>query len=69
MVSFVIRGFLFFIVLNGAIIFADGWARVVGIASTSVVVWSWVLGSSSLRGAMHLPEHMDDRRGAQRRKP
>jgi len=32
-VSLVVRGFIFFIVVNGAVVFADGWARVVGVAA------------------------------------
>jgi hypothetical protein len=28
-----VRGFIFFIIVNGAVIFADGWARVVGIVA------------------------------------
>ena len=32
-----VRGFIFFIILNGAVIFADGWARVVGLVALMVV--------------------------------
>jgi hypothetical protein len=49
--SLAIRGFIFFIILNGAVIFADGWARVVGVASVMLVVASWFLRRSSRRGA------------------
>ena len=31
-----IRGFIFFIILNGTVIFADGWARVVGLVALIV---------------------------------
>jgi hypothetical protein len=41
-VSSAIRGFIFFIILNGAVIFADGWARAVGVvAVTAVVLSTW----------------------------
>lgn len=33
-----IHGFIFFIMLNGAVVFADGWARVLGVAAVSFVV-------------------------------
>jgi hypothetical protein len=46
-----IRGFIFFIIINGAVVFADGGARVVGIASTSLVLVAWLLKRSSRRGA------------------
>jgi hypothetical protein len=49
--SAAIRGFIFFIILNGALIFADGWARVVGAAAVSAVVIAWFLKRSSRRGA------------------
>lgn len=38
-----IRGFIFFIIVNGAVIFADGWARVVGLVATSAVVIAWLV--------------------------
>lgn len=50
-VSMAIRGFLFFIIVNGAIVFADGWARVVGMASVSVVLVTWLRTRSSRHGA------------------
>jgi len=37
-VSIAVRTFIFVIIVNGAIVFADGAARAVGIASTAVVV-------------------------------
>jgi hypothetical protein len=49
--SWLIRGFIFFIIVNGAVIFADGWARIVGLASTSLVLASWFLKRWSRRGA------------------
>lgn len=49
--SFAIRGFIFFIIVNGAVIFADGWARVVGVASVMLVLVSWFLRRSSRRAA------------------
>ena len=36
------HGFIFFIIVNGAVIFADGWARVVGAAATSLVIFQWL---------------------------
>ena len=51
LVSGLIRGFIFFIIFNGAVIFADGWARIVGIASTSLVLATWLLKRSSRRDA------------------
>ena len=41
--SLAIRGFIFFVIVNGAVIFADGLARLVGIASTSLVLAAWFL--------------------------
>lgn len=38
--SFAIRGFIFFIIVNAAVIFADGYARAIGIAATTIVVGS-----------------------------
>jgi hypothetical protein len=35
-VSFALRGFIVFIIVNGAIVFADGWARVVGLVALIV---------------------------------
>jgi hypothetical protein len=46
-----VRGFIFFIIFNGAVIFADGWARVIGILSTSLVLATWSLRHWSRRGA------------------
>ncbi len=37
-----IHGFIFFIILNGAVVFADGFARAVGVAATSLVVVQWL---------------------------
>jgi hypothetical protein len=50
-VSLIVRGFIFFIIINGAVVFADGWARLVGSASTSLVLASWFLKLWSRRGA------------------
>jgi hypothetical protein len=40
-VSAVIRGFLFFMFLNGAVVFADGWMRALGAAATAAVTVTW----------------------------
>jgi hypothetical protein len=41
-VSWSVHGFIFFIILNGAVIFADGWARVLGAVSVaSVIAGAW----------------------------
>lgn len=45
------RGFIFFIMLNGAVIFADGGARVLGALAITVAGASWLLKRSSRRGA------------------
>jgi hypothetical protein len=37
-----VHGFIFFIILNGAVIFADGWARVLGAAATLLVALAWL---------------------------
>ena len=42
--ALVIRGFIFFVIVNGAVFFADGWARVLGAAATSLVVFTWLRG-------------------------
>jgi hypothetical protein len=38
----VVRSFLFFMFLNGAVIFADGWMRVLGILSVTIVSIAWL---------------------------
>jgi hypothetical protein len=48
-VSYTIRGFIFFIIVNGAVVFADGWARVVGASAVILVVAAWSLKRSSRR--------------------
>jgi hypothetical protein len=50
-ISLLVRGFIFFIIVNGAIVFADGWARAVGLVSSSAVVISWLVKRWSHRGA------------------
>lgn len=46
LVSMAVRGFIFFIVINGAVVFADGWARIVGAASVMLVLTAWFLRRS-----------------------
>ena len=41
-ISWAIHGFIFFIVLNGSFVFADGWARLLGGAAVGSVVTSCV---------------------------
>lgn len=51
--SFAIRGFIFFIILNGAVLFADGWARVLGgvaVLSAGIGVWHQYDTSDIRRG-------------------
>lgn len=36
-----VSAFFLFIILNGAVVFAGGPARVVGIAATATVIWAW----------------------------
>ena len=36
-----VHGFLVFMFVNGAIVFADGWMRVAGIVAVTAVVMSW----------------------------
>ena len=43
LLSSFIRGFIFFIIVNGAVIFADGLARLVGSASVAAVLLAWTL--------------------------
>ena len=40
-VSLAIRGFIFFMIVNGAVIFADGLARVIGALCVTAVVLAW----------------------------
>ena len=40
-VSRAVHGFLFFIFFNGAIVFADGWMRIIGIAAVGAVSLTW----------------------------
>ena len=44
-ISGLIRGFLFFMFFNGAIVFADGWMRVLGLVAVSAVGVSWLIKS------------------------
>jgi hypothetical protein len=39
--SLSIRGFIFFIIINGAVIFADGLARLVGVVCVAIVLLAW----------------------------
>lgn len=41
-VTATIHGFLFFMFVNGAIIFADGWMRLLGIVAVGVVGTTWL---------------------------
>ena len=41
-VAVAVHGFIFFIMVNGAVVFADGLARVVGLAAVSAVVVAWL---------------------------
>jgi len=41
-VAVAVHGFIFFIMVNGAVVFADGLARVVGVAAVSAVVVAWL---------------------------
>ena len=41
-VTLAVHGFIFFIMVNGAVVFADGVARIVGVASTSAVIINWL---------------------------
>ena len=40
-VSAAIHGFLFFMFVNGAVVFADGWMRVIGIIAVGTVSLAW----------------------------
>jgi hypothetical protein len=40
-VSTIIHGFLFFMFVNGAVVFADGWMRVIGILAVGAVSIAW----------------------------
>jgi hypothetical protein len=41
LISWPVRGFLFFMFLNGTVIFADGWMRVLGVGAIAIVVFAW----------------------------
>jgi hypothetical protein len=51
-VSYGIRGFIFFIIVNGAVVFADGWARVLGVSAVVLVIAAWSLKRWSPRDAI-----------------
>ena len=36
--SWTVRGFIFFVIFNGAVVFADGWARVIGGCAVAAVI-------------------------------
>lgn len=40
-IAAIVRGFLLFMFLNGAVVFADGWMQVLGVAAVGVVMRSW----------------------------
>jgi hypothetical protein len=40
-VTAVIHGFLFFMFVNGAIVFADGWMRIIGVIAVGIVSITW----------------------------
>jgi hypothetical protein len=42
-ISWLVRGFLFFMFFNGAIVFADGWMRVLGMIAVGIVGCSWLI--------------------------
>ena len=44
-IDFIVRGFLFFMFLNGAIVFADGGMRVLGTFAVAAVSVSWLMKS------------------------
>jgi hypothetical protein len=51
-VSFAIRAFIVFIIVNGAVVFADGWARIVGLVALLVAAagtWHRRTGPGSAR--------------------
>jgi hypothetical protein len=65
-ISAITHGFIFFIMLNGAVIFADGWARVIGVVAIAAVVvgaWHRYDSSDTLRrlGAWHRYDNSDSR--------
>ena len=37
-ISWAVRGFIFFIIFNGSVVFADGWARVIGTVAVGLVI-------------------------------
>lgn len=41
LVAWITRGFIFFVIVNGAVIFADGFARLIGALSVAAVVLAW----------------------------
>jgi len=40
-VTAAVHGFLFFMFVNGAIVFADGWMRVIGMIAVGIVSMTW----------------------------
>jgi hypothetical protein len=55
-ISLAIRGFIFFIIVNGAVVFADGWARVVGVAAATLALFGvWRRGRELRRRDRYLP--------------
>jgi hypothetical protein len=56
--SFAIRGFIFFIIVNGAVVFADGWARAIGGTAVAVaLLGAWHRRCASLaRRSLKLPD-------------
>lgn len=45
-VNGLVSAFFLFVIFNGAVVFAGGPARVVGVAATAAVVWAWWRGRS-----------------------
>ncbi len=48
-VTHLIRAFFLFMFLNGAVLFADGWIRWLGIASVTAVIVAWYREASTSR--------------------
>jgi hypothetical protein len=57
--SHLIHGFIFFIIVNGAVIFADGWAQVLGVTAVGVaIIGMWRRDAPAGRMPRALSDHV-----------
>ncbi len=51
-----VRGFFLFMIVNGAVVFVEGWSRWLGVAVTAILLWAWRPQHHGLSAARHETE-------------